>query len=57
MTSATITKIVGTIASAVVASSAEFIPQQWKPLALAAATLILGWLHLPRPGDVPKAAS
>ena len=32
-------------------------PQQRKPIALAAATLILGWLHLPRPGDIPKAAS
>ena len=51
MTSATLVKVLGTIASAVVASSAQFLPDEYRPVALAVSTLVLGWLHLPRPGD------
>lgn len=56
MTKATLTKIIGTIATATIAGSATMLPEQYRPLALALAGLTLGWLHLPRPGDA-KAAS
>lgn len=56
MTKATIVRIIGSVASAVVASSALFLPQQYRAIALALATFALGALHVPRPGDVPDPA-
>ncbi len=55
MTSQTIVKLVGTLAAAVVAGGAAFFPETYRPLALAVAGLLLGWLHLPRPGDTKSA--
>ena len=51
-----LTKVLGTVASVVAFGGAGFLPEQYRPLAMAVAGLVLGWLHLPRPGDV-KAAS
>lgn len=51
MTKQRLTKILGTIAATVTAGGASFFPEQYRPLALAVAGLVLGWLHLPRPGD------
>jgi hypothetical protein len=51
MTKQTLTKILGTTAATIVAGGAAFLPEQYRPLALAAAGLTLGWLHIPRPGD------
>jgi hypothetical protein len=51
MTKATLTKFLGTVAAATAAGGASFLPEQYRPLALAVAGLALGWLHLPRPGD------
>lgn len=47
-----LTKFIGTIAAATVAGGAAALPEQYRPLALAIAGLVLGWLHIPRPGDV-----
>lgn len=55
MTKATLIKLVGTIASATVAGGAMFLPEPYRPLALALAGLALGALHIPRPGDVKAA--
>ncbi len=51
MNKQTIIKWMGTLAAAVVAGGAAFFPEEYRPLALAVAGLLLGWLHLPRPGD------
>ncbi len=51
MNTQTLTKLIGTLAAAVVAGGAAFFPEMYRPLALAVAGLLLGWLHLPRPGD------
>lgn len=55
MTKQRLTKVLGTIAATVVAGGATFIPEQYRPLALAVAGMVLGWLHLPRPGDAKVA--
>jgi hypothetical protein len=56
MKSQTIVKVVGTLAAGVVsAGGIAFLPSQYVPLELAVAGLILGWLHLPRPGDTKAA--
>lgn len=51
MTKQRLTKVLGTVAATVTAGGATFLPEQYRPLALAVAGLVLGWLHLPRPGD------
>lgn len=55
MTKQTLTKVLGTVAATVIAGGATFLPETYRPLALALAGLALGWLHLPRPGDVKVA--
>jgi hypothetical protein len=42
----------GTAASLVVGTGAQFLPPLWRELAVAVAGLVLGALHIPRPGDV-----
>jgi hypothetical protein len=54
MTRATLTKIIGTVASAVIATSGLYLPDKYRPIAMATATLIIGWLHLPSPGMVRR---
>jgi hypothetical protein len=56
MTKASLTKFIGTVAAATVAGGAAVLPEQYRPLALAVAGLVLGWLHLPRPGDAKVAS-
>ncbi len=55
MKSQTLVKLLGTLAAAVVAGGAALFPEMYRPLALAVAGLLLGWLHLPRPGDTKAA--
>lgn len=55
MTKQSLIKVLGTVAATVVAGGAAFLPEQYRPLALALAGLALGWLHVPRPGDVKAA--
>lgn len=52
MTKATLTKILGTVLATIAGGSAPFIPSPYGPAAMALATLLLGWLHLPQPGTV-----
>jgi hypothetical protein len=52
MTKQTVLKTAGTVAAAVVAGGAAFLPPTYREIAVAVAGLVLGWLHLPRPGDV-----
>jgi hypothetical protein len=56
MTKATIIKVIGTIASGILAGGSLAFPPQYRDLALAIAAATLTALHIPRPGDV-KAAS
>lgn len=51
MAKVNIVKLIGTIASATLAGGAVVLPEQYRPLALAVAGLVVGWLHIPRPGD------
>ena len=44
------------MAAAVVGGGAGYFPEQWRPLALAIAGLLIGWLHFPRPGDTKTSA-
>lgn len=55
MNKQTLTKLLGTLAAAVVAGGAAFFPEMYRPLALAVAGLLIGWLHVPRPGDTKSA--
>lgn len=52
MTKASLIKITGTVAAVVAGGGAAFLPEQWRPVAVAVAALLLGWLHLPQPGTV-----
>jgi hypothetical protein len=50
------TKILGTILAGAVVAALPLIPPPYHDMAVSTVTMILGWLHIPRPGDV-KAAS
>lgn len=47
-----LTRVIGTIAAAVLYGGSNALPAQWQGFAREGATLVLGWLHIPRPGDV-----
>jgi hypothetical protein len=47
-------KILGTVLSAAVLAGVNFLAPAYRDAALAAFTLVMGALHIPRPGDVKE---
>jgi hypothetical protein len=56
MTKATLIKVIGTVLAGGVIAALPMVPPPYHDPAVNLVTLVLGWLHIPRPGDVKAGA-